>query len=243
MSAALAPYCQRDEIEFNFVEILKGRANEARKRLQLTRPSSRSNQSSSALKPSGVSSSAMPQGVIETRLPADTTPRKSSVALPQPAEAETSTHRHQGFHSDAISADYPHLRLVEQVKLMLVPVPEGEPIPLNRERMVIGRSQEAAIRLDSPRVSSKHALLSLDGQWWRISDLKSRNGLRVNGVATTDQLLWPGDRISVADQFHFVLKEISQPRKGWPWWLILMASVFVTFTAVAAIYFMQQLAR
>ena len=108
---------------------------------------------------------------------------------------------------------------------------------------MIGRSQEAAIRLDSPRVSSKHALLSLDGQWWRISDLKSRNGLRVNGVATTDQLLWPGDRISVADQFHFVLKEISQPRKGWPWWLILMASVFVTFTAVAAIYFMQQLAR
>ncbi len=238
VSAALAPFCERDEVEFNFTDILRSRATEARKRLQVNRPSSRSNQSSSALKPAGRSSSAMPQGVIETRLPADTTPRKSGVALPQPVDAETVA-RHAGFHSDAITADYPHLRLVEKVKLMLVPVPEGPAIPLNRERMVIGRSQEAAIRLDSPRVSSKHALLSLDGQWWRISDLKSRNGLRVNGIATTDQLLWPGDRISIADQFHFVLKEIDQPRKDWSWWWVLVAIVFVTFGVAAAIYFTQ----
>ena len=239
VSAALAPFCQRDEIEFDFAEILKLRANEARKRLQAARPSSRSNQSSSALKPSGVSVPALPQGVVETRLPADTTPRKSGVALPQPVDPNEAIHKHPGFHSDAISVDYPHLRLVEQVKLMLVPVPEGPSIPLNRERMVIGRTQEAAIRLDSPRVSSKHALLSLDGQWWRISDLNSRNGLRVNGVATTDQLLWPGDRISIADQFHFVLQEVARPNKRWPVWLIVFASVLAILIVAAASYWMR----
>lgn len=238
VSAALAPFCERAEVEFNFTEILKLRANEARKRLQLARPSSRNNQSSTALKPSGISVQSTPQGVVETRLPADTTPRKSGVALPQPVEPQAAPLKHQGFHSDAIAADYPHLRLVEQVKLMLVPVPTGAPILLNRERMVIGRSQEAAVRLDSPRVSSKHALLSLEGQWWRISDLKSRNGLRVNGVATTDQLLWPGDRISVADQFHFVLKEIPQPNKGWPIWVMSLISLILLVLVTAAIYWM-----
>ncbi|MDB5338537.1 MAG: hypothetical protein JWN70_4156 [Planctomycetaceae bacterium] len=238
VSAALAPFCQRDEIQFNFNEILKLRATEARKRLQLARPSSRSNQSSTALKPSGVSLPAMPQGVVETRIPADTTPRKSGVALPQPVDVGEPALKHPGFHSDTIAADYPHLRLVEQVKLMLVPVPEGPPVLLNRERMVIGRSQEAAVRLDSPRVSSKHALLSLEGQWWRISDLKSRNGIRVNGIATTDQLLWPGDRISVADQFHFVLKEIAQPKKIWPLWAVALVSIVALLSVAAAIYWM-----
>ncbi len=238
VSAALAPFCQRDDIEFNFGDILKLRAAEARKRLQLARPSSRSNQSSTALRPSGVSKPVVPQGVIETRIPADTTPRKSGVALPQPAEVGEPALKHPGFHSDAIAADYPHLKLVQHVKLMLVPVPEGPTVPLNRERMVIGRSQEAAVRLDSPRVSSKHALLSLEGQWWRISDLKSRNGIRVNGVATTDQLLWPGDRISIADQFHFVLKEIAQPRKRWPIWAVALASVVALLVIAAVIWWM-----
>ena len=234
VSAALAPFCQRDGIEFNFGEILIMRAKEARKRQQQARPSSRSNQSSSALKPSGVSLPALPQGVVETRLPADTTARRSGVDVPQPAKAQDAIPKHPGYRSDAISEDYPHLRLVEQVKLMLVPVPQGPPIPLSREQMVIGRSQEAAIRLDSSRVSSKHALLSLEGQWWRICDLKSRNGLRVNGVATTDQLLWPGDRICIADQFHFVLKEIAPPKKNWLVWSIaLMSLIAFLFVAVA----------
>ncbi|MES2791460.1 MAG: protein kinase [Planctomycetota bacterium] len=244
VSAALAPFCQRESIEFDFNELLKVRAGEARKRLQLARPSSRSHQSSTTLKPlSGVALPPAPQAVVETRIPADTTPRNSSIALSTPVVPEEPALKHPGFHTDTIAADYPHLRLVEQVKLMLVPVPDAPPVLLNRERMVIGRSQEALIRLDSTRVSSKHALLSLEGQWWRISDLKSRNGIRVNGVATTDQLLWPGDRISIADQFHFVLKEIPQAKKGWPIWSIALAVVVAALVLGATIYLMQPAAH
>lgn len=239
VSTALIPYCHREEVEFNFTDILRMRAAEARKRLQLARPSSRHNSSSSALKPSGVSIPSTPQGIVETKIPADTTPRNSEVALPQSAESGNAAAKHPGLRTDGISADYPHLRLVEKVKLMLVPVPEGPPIKLDRERMVIGRTQDAAIRLDSPRVSSKHALLSLEGQWWRISDLKSRNGVRVNGVATTDQLLWPGDRISIAEQFHFVLQEVPQASKSWKSWTILLACLAILIFVGCAFFFLQ----
>jgi serine/threonine-protein kinase len=238
VSEALAPYCERREVEFDFVEILKMRAHEARKRLQAARPSSRSNSSSSALKPSGVSNPSTPQGIVETRVPADTAPRRSGVSMPVPAEPGGATGRLAGLNSHSLSADYPQLKFVEHVKLMLVPVPDGPPIRLDRERMVIGRSPECAIQLDSTRVSSKHALLSLEGQWWRISDLKSRNGVRVNGVPTTDQLLWPGDRVSIADQFHYTLKEVPQAKRGLPWWIFAIIAILLVIAAGAAFYFL-----
>jgi pSer/pThr/pTyr-binding forkhead associated (FHA) protein len=123
------------------------------------------------------------------------------------------------------------LRTVEQVKLMLVPVPTGPPIRLDRERMSIGRAPGSAIHLDSPSVSSQHAELSLDGQWWRIRDLNSRNGIRVNGVATTDQLLWPGDKVSIAEQFHFVLRPIARAKRRFPWWIVALVALVVIVAA------------
>lgn len=237
VSRALAPFCERQPIEFDFAELLKVRANEARKRLQAARPSSRNNTSSTAMKPSGVSLPSSAQSVLETRVPADTAPRRSGVTLPNTNPAGAQDEQRPGYNKHSLSTDYPHLKLLPQVKLMLVPVPSGQPIRLDREHMMIGRAVDAPIHLDSPRVSSKHALLSLEGQWWRISDLKSRNGIRVNGVPTTDQLLWPGDRISIAEQFHFVLKEIEQPKKVRPW-LMISLGIIVLATAIAAgIYF------
>lgn len=239
VSAALAPFCERTEVEFDFGEILKMRAHEARKRLQAARPSSRSNTSSTALRPSGVSHLSTPQGIVETRVPADTAPRRSGVSMPVPAEPGAPTTQLPGLNSHSLSVDYPQLKFVDHVRLMLVPVTEGQPIRLDRERMLIGRSPECAIQLESSRVSSKHALLSLEGQWWRISDLKSRNGIRVNGVPTTDQLLWPGDSISIADQFHFQLKEVPQKKSGWPWWTFAVAILFLAIAAAGiAFYFL-----
>lgn len=239
VAAALEPFCEQQEVEFDFGEILKVRANEARKRLQAARPSSRSNTSSTAMKSSSASLPATPQAIVETRVPADTAPKRSGVALPTNAQTGTPGNQVQGLDSHGLSVDYPNLKLVENVKLMLVPVPEGPPILLDRERMVIGRSAESAVRLDSPRVSSKHALLSLEGQWWRISDLKSRNGIRVNGIPSTDQLLWPGDRITIAEQFHFVLKEIPQPKHaGWRGMVVIGLIAAVIAAVAAGLYYL-----
>jgi hypothetical protein len=180
------------------------------------------------LKPSGISLST-PQAMVDTRVTSDTSPRLSAVATPAPAQAVGTAPQLTGF--DRLNEDAPQLRSVEQVRLMLVPVPAGPPVPLDRERMVIGRAPGSAIHLDSPGVSSRHAELSLEGQWWRIRDLNSRNGIRVNGVATTDQLLWPGDRISIAEQFHFVLREIPQAKGRFPWWIFALAGLAVVAAA------------
>ena len=216
VSRALAPFGERREVPFDFAQILKLRASETRK--LLPRRSSTSNPSSSVLKPSGISLST-PQAMVDTRVTSDTSPRLSAVATPAPSGPGGPATELPGFNR-LNDDDSPRIRTVEQVKLMLAPVPAGPPIRLDRERMVIGRAPGSAIHLDAPSVSSRHAELSLDGQWWRIRDLNSRNGIRVNGVATTDQLLWPGDRISIAEQFHFVLMEIRPSKKRFPWWML-----------------------
>ncbi|TXT33969.1 MAG: Fis family transcriptional regulator [Planctomycetota bacterium] len=46
---------------------------------------------------------------------------------------------------------------------------------------VIGRDQDCGLRLPCPFVSKRHALLVRTGDEIKISDLKSRNGTRING--------------------------------------------------------------
>ena len=227
VSQALAPFAKRREVEFDFAEILKIRASEARKLLQA---SSRSNTSSAARKPSGISLSSRPQALVDTRVRTDTAPRNSGIRMPAPPAAAMTPL--PGFNSPELQAETPHLRSVDDARLMLVPVHGGAPLLLDREQLVIGRAPGSAIHLDSPSVSSRHAQLSLDGQWWRITDLNSRNGLKVNGVATKDQLLWPGDRISIAEQFQFVLTEIPRTKKGLPWWPFVLAGLVLIAAAV-----------
>lgn len=70
------------------------------------------------------------------------------------------------------------------------PLPIGEP-------QLIGRSSEALPITDNT-VSRRHAELTPDGSVWYISDLKSNNGTRVNGVPIKSRIrLEPGDEISV----------------------------------------------
>jgi len=216
LATELAPFAKRKPIEFDFSEILKLRAIEARKRLQAARPSSRSNSSSAELKASAPVMSAPPQASIETRIPTDTATQSSTVALPQPAKpAAKAAPKH---HS--LELDLPQIANAKREAMQLRPVPAGKLIPLRGQQLSIGRAPEADLHLDSPRVSARHAELVYEGQWWRIRDLNSRKGLRVNGVSTTDQLLWPGDTIMIADHFQFVLEPESVPRKPWSAWMI-----------------------
>lgn len=48
-------------------------------------------------------------------------------------------------------------------------------------RMIIGRSEECAIRLEDSQVSRQHASLVKDGPLWLLRDSGSKNGTRVNG--------------------------------------------------------------
>ncbi len=74
---------------------------------------------------------------------------------------------------------------------------------LDRRELVIGRSEEADIRVENPLVSRTHAVLRFEDSAWQVADLESPNGLYVNGERVTARKLRPGDRIELGQ--HFVV--------------------------------------
>lgn len=68
-----------------------------------------------------------------------------------------------------------------------------------RHEAVIGRSSSNQISIRSERASRRHARVYWGGVGWRVEDLGSRNGTRVNGEqVTSPRLLDDGDVIEVA---------------------------------------------
>ncbi len=72
-------------------------------------------------------------------------------------------------------------------------------ISLEAESMVVGRALDAEIRVDSLQVSRKHMLITLVAEEHRCEDLKSRNGVYLNGVRIHSAMLRQGDNIQVGD--------------------------------------------
>lgn len=80
-----------------------------------------------------------------------------------------------------------------------MPCGGGNAIPLRHPRGVVGRAPECDIKLPYGTVSSKHCLLELRDGVWFVSDLASRNGIRVDGVNCKEGRLLPGGILSVAE--------------------------------------------
>ena len=70
-------------------------------------------------------------------------------------------------------------------------------IPLDKLPLVIGRSHEAAIRVQNRWVSRRNCeIVRIDGSLV-VRDLGSKNGTLVNGQHVTEASLTPGDRLTV----------------------------------------------
>jgi len=69
---------------------------------------------------------------------------------------------------------------------------KGESVSLDEAPLLIGRGNEAAIRLDDDYVSTRHARIASSGEQWFVEDLGSTNGTYVGNSrisqATTLQL-------------------------------------------------------
>ena len=74
-------------------------------------------------------------------------------------------------------------------------VVSGTAHELAEELITIGRAPDNAIVIGDPSVSSRHAQLELSGETYRLKDLESTNGIRVNGIPTTETVLRFDDRI------------------------------------------------
>ena len=69
---------------------------------------------------------------------------------------------------------------------------QGESVSLDKAPLIIGRGNDAAIRLDDDYVSTRHARIASSGDQWFVEDLGSTNGTYVGSgrisQATTLQL-------------------------------------------------------
>ncbi|MEM9701481.1 MAG: FHA domain-containing protein [Planctomycetota bacterium] len=80
----------------------------------------------------------------------------------------------------------------------LIPTGGGDPIPLKRSPLVIGRRSRCDIVLPFENVSGKHCELELKGGYWHVADLGSSKGIRVDGFRCMESALPPGTRLRIA---------------------------------------------
>jgi len=80
----------------------------------------------------------------------------------------------------------------------LVPVGGGDPIPLLKKTLLVGRRESCDIVLRFSNVSAHHCQLTVNAGYWHVRDLQSRNGVKVSGVRVTEKRIDPGDTLSVA---------------------------------------------
>jgi adenylate cyclase len=80
----------------------------------------------------------------------------------------------------------------------LLPIGGGDPIPLLKKSLLVGRRESCDIVLRFSNVSAHHCQLDVEGGYWYVQDLQSRNGVKVNGVHVNHKRLDPGDILSVA---------------------------------------------
>lgn len=92
-----------------------------------------------------------------------------------------------------------------------------EDIPLERDKLLIGRRSANDICLRDPSVSRRHALIVPDGNGWSIVDLGSTNGTLVNGQRIQQHVLLNRDEIKLGRYllvFHGPLISNEPQRPG-----------------------------
>ncbi|MCG8448289.1 MAG: FHA domain-containing protein [Pirellulales bacterium] len=80
----------------------------------------------------------------------------------------------------------------------LIPLGGGDPIPLLKKQLLIGRRESCDIVLRFANVSAHHCQLVVNGGYWYVRDMQSRNGVKVNGIRVQEKRVDPGDSFAVA---------------------------------------------
>ncbi|MFG0263122.1 MAG: FHA domain-containing protein [Novipirellula sp. JB048] len=86
----------------------------------------------------------------------------------------------------------------------LTPCGGGDPIPLIKDRLLVGRRNECDIQLKVANVSSHHCRLTLEHGYWFIRDLNSRNGLKVDGRPVQRKRIDPNSKVSIARHEYII---------------------------------------
>jgi pSer/pThr/pTyr-binding forkhead associated (FHA) protein len=92
------------------------------------------------------------------------------------------------------------------------PVGGGDPVPLRKAELVVGRRPGCDIVLDFHNISGKHCVLKFYNQTWHVRDLGSTNGTSINGATiSTEHTVMPDDELGVAGHLYRIDYEPGAP--------------------------------
>ncbi len=92
---------------------------------------------------------------------------------------------------------------------------KGQHYPLEADEILIGRHISADIRIADPSVSRYHAVLTVTGGVWSITDLGGKSGTYVNEHRVHQAKLLPGDSIRIGNSvLQLAKKPVRNPDKG-----------------------------
>jgi hypothetical protein len=207
---ALTPFARRQPVEFDFPKILAWRARDARRRFAGQRRTGGSSvvQPRLSSKPSkhslhSSSTQRLPEASADTAISPFVARERSAISLIAPFEGTR----------EETSLSRPEVPLVTPKGPSLTPLDGGAPVALVGPTVTIGRDPGCNLCVASTQVSARHCELRTDGNFWYVVDLGSKNGTEVNGAEVSEQILNPGDRLSLAQQFHFRIDYPADPRQ------------------------------
>jgi pSer/pThr/pTyr-binding forkhead associated (FHA) protein len=80
----------------------------------------------------------------------------------------------------------------------LIPLDGGQALDINKDMTLIGRKEDADVRLDHKSVSKMHCVIVKTDGLLLLRDLGSTNGTRVNGQRVRRAALLPNDQVAFA---------------------------------------------
>ena len=243
VARALAVWSKTIPAEFDFRQILTERNKTAEEKLAEIQKRQRlpSGAASSTARP--VSTSSVASAASGTFSTAGKPSSASSVARRGPFGFDHPPAILVRQQSTQGSVSNTHSLKAIKSGMGLLPLTGGEAIPLMQDPFVIGRRVDCDLQIQDASVSSRHCELRYDGNNWIITDLNSRNGIRVNGEVVQKRKLDAGDIVIVGPSLRLRfadLKEstarLSKRLRYGLWGLAMITGVAAV---IAAIYFLR----
>lgn len=231
VAAALKPFAKRKPVEFRFNKIVSQRVQQAKARNSIAQSSiARPQLSSQVATASRIAEQAREKNADENsdgigRLTRGESEISKSGVM-RPAVPVESTDLMAQRASDSISDEIQPIELIS--------LDDKQRFPIFKKRVVLGRNDDCDIHLNLPGISGEHCAFEFENTGWVVSDLNSKNGIEVDGRRVKDQIVFPGNTLSIAGSYQFRIASPNQyVPKGNHNKTLIAASVIVGICLVA----------
>lgn len=230
VAAALEPFAERQPVEFRFNKVVSQRVQHAKARSAIAQSSIVKPQLSSRIATaSHVAEQARQQQKADgiERLTRGESDISKSGILRHGVPTESTDHMAQEA-SDAMVKDFQPIELID--------LDDKRRFPIFKQRVTLGRNPTCDIQIDRPGISGNHCEFHYENTGWIVTDLKSKNGTEVDGRRIQEQILFPGNTLSLAASYHFRVaspNQYVQKNKKKP--MLIAASVLAGICLIAGI--------